>query len=239
MPMTEAEWLNRTDPQKMLLFLRGEANDRKLRPSACACCHRIWPLLGDEGSRRVVEVAERRADGEASGEEILAGMKQANVGHIQAIAAMMSSGSRDQTDLRAKLAALYTLQPDTASAVRITIKCAAEAMSSPQGGLNDPSECSAPALMAEKQAQTALVRDIFGNPFRPVAVDPSWLTPGVVELARTIYEGRAFDRMPELANALEEAGCANADILAHCREPGEHVRGCWVLDLLLGKEWRR
>jgi hypothetical protein len=81
-----------------------------------------------------------------------------------------------------------------------------------------------------------LLRDIFGNPFRRVAVDPAWLTPGVVELARTIYEGRAFERMPELADALEEAGCHDSAILGHCRVPGEHVRGCWVVDALLGKK---
>jgi hypothetical protein len=223
----------------MLDFLRGRASDRKLRLLAVACCRRIWHLLGDEGSRRVVEVAARRADEEASREEILAGMKQANAGHIQAITAMITSGSRDQTDLRAKLAALYTLQPDTPSAVRISIKCAAEAIFSPQGGLHDPSECSAPALMAEKQAQAALLRDIFGNPFRPVTVDPSWLAWNngtVVKLAQGIYDERAFDRMPELADALEDAGYDNADILDHCRQPGDHVRGCLVFDLLLGKE---
>ena len=109
--MTEAEWVACTDPVPMLDFLRDRASDRKLRLFACACCRRIWHLLGDEGSRRVVVVAERRADREASREEILAGMKQANLGHIQAIAALMSSGSRDQTDLRAKLATLYTICP--------------------------------------------------------------------------------------------------------------------------------
>ena len=81
-----------------------------------------------------------------------------------------------------------------------------------------------------------LLRDIFGNPFRPVAADPKWLTSAVVGLAQAIYEERAFDRMPILADALEEAGCDNADVLNHCRQPGEHVRGCWVVDLVLGKE---
>jgi hypothetical protein len=100
----------------------------------------------------------------------------------------------------------------------------------------NPAVTWAKVRQTESAAQSALLRDIFGNPFRPVAADPFRLTPGVVGLARTIYEGRGFDRMPQLANALEEAGCDNADILAHCRQPGEHVRGCWVVDLLLGKE---
>src|SRR5262249_22250590 len=82
----------------------------------------------------------------------------------------------------------------------------------------------------------ALVRDIFGNPFSPVTVNRSWLTSNVTALAQSIYDEKAFDRMPILADALEEAGCTNTDILNHCRQPAEHVRGCWVVDLVLGKE---
>jgi hypothetical protein len=81
-----------------------------------------------------------------------------------------------------------------------------------------------------------LLRDIFGIPFRPVTVDPSWLTCDVVRLAQAIYHDRGFNRLPALVDTLERAGCTNADILAHCREPGPHVWGCWVVDLLLGKE---
>jgi len=81
-----------------------------------------------------------------------------------------------------------------------------------------------------------LICDIFGNPFRPVAVDSRWLTETVVTLAEGIHTERAFDRMPILADALEDAGCDNADILTHCRQPGEHVRGCWVVDLLTGRK---
>jgi hypothetical protein len=73
-------------------------------------------------------------------------------------------------------------------------------------------------------------------PFRPAAVRPDWLTETAVALARAIYEERAFDRLPILADALEDAGCDDADILAHCRGDGPHVRGCWVVDLVLGKE---
>jgi hypothetical protein len=83
------------------------------------------------------------------------------------------------------------------------------------------------------------VRCIFGNPFHHVAVNSTWLAwnDGTVrKIAQAIYEERAFDRMPILADALEDAGCDAADLLRHCREPGEHVRGCWVIDLLLGKE---
>ena len=92
----------------------------------------------------------------------------------------------------------------------------------------------------EGQVQSDLLRDIFGNPFRPVTLAPSlldWNDSVVVKLSQGIYEERAFDRLPILADALEDAGCDDQDILAHCREQGlVHVRGCWVVDLLLGKE---
>src|SRR5262249_4978285 len=88
----------------------------------------------------------------------------------------------------------------------------------------------------ERRYQTHLLREIFGNPFRPVTLDPPWLTSPAVALAQGIDEERAFDRMPILADALQDAGCDCADILEHCRDPkGGHVRGCWVVDLVLGK----
>jgi hypothetical protein len=96
-------------------------------------------------------------------------------------------------------------------------------------------------LFASARLQTAtewgaLIRDIYGpNPFHPVAFDPSWRTEAVVGLARGMYESRDFTPLPVLADALEDAGCAHPDILAHCRGPGPHVRGCWVVDLVLGK----
>ncbi len=80
-----------------------------------------------------------------------------------------------------------------------------------------------------------VVRCIVGNPFRPVAFDPRWRTETAGALASGIYAERAFDRLPILADALEEAGCDHPDVLAHCRGPGPHARGCWVVDGLLGK----
>src|SRR6185436_17280064 len=81
-----------------------------------------------------------------------------------------------------------------------------------------------------------LVREVFGNPFRPVAVAPEWRTETVLAVARGAYAERAFDRLPILADALEGAGCDAAEVLAHCRGPGPHVLGCWALDLVLGKQ---
>jgi hypothetical protein len=84
-----------------------------------------------------------------------------------------------------------------------------------------------------------IVRDIFGNPFRPVSVDAAWLVwngSRIPNLARTIYDGRRFDDLRMLADALEEAGCTDEQILSHCRMAGPHVRGCWVIDLMLAKQ---
>lgn len=94
------------------------------------------------------------------------------------------------------------------------------------------------ARRAEGRSQCDLLRCIFGNPFRDVGVDASWLARNegtIVKLADYMYRESAFDRLPVLADALEEAGCQDPHILAHCRRPSEHVRGCWVVDLLLGK----
>jgi hypothetical protein len=91
-------------------------------------------------------------------------------------------------------------------------------------------------MEVQRVIHCSFLRDIFGNPFRPVTLDPASRTANVVGLAQSIYDERAFDRLPILADALEDAGCTNADILNHCRQPGEHVRGCWCVDLALGKQ---
>jgi hypothetical protein len=84
---------------------------------------------------------------------------------------------------------------------------------------------------------SALLREILGPlPFRPVTIDPRWLTSTVIDLGQAICDERAFDRLPILADALMDAGCASEETIAHCRGPGLHVRGCWVVDKLLGKE---
>src|SRR5262249_12032196 len=90
----------------------------------------------------------------------------------------------------------------------------------------------------ERRYQAVMLRCIFGNPFRSVSINRAWLAWNdgtVLKIAQAIYDEGASERLPILADALEDAGCDNADILAHCRGEGPHVRGCWVVDLLLGK----
>lgn len=111
------------------------------------------------------------------------------------------------------------------AAASSALKAAGNAARSAQSGIGEK----------EGAAQAGLLRDVLGDPFRTVVSLPSWRTPSVHSLAQTMYEERDFARMGELAGALEEAGCREEDVLAHCRAGGPHVRGCWVVDLLLGK----
>jgi hypothetical protein len=210
-PMTEAEWLACEDPRRMLDFLRGQASERKLRLFAVACCRRVPNLLNDSGDVKAVEVAERFADGETSLQELLR-VHQAEPVDIYST-----------KDAVAEERAFW--------AARSSASLAAGTYTS--GGIDRYSR------PAENRDQAALLRCLFGNPFHPATSDPAWLawnSATVPKLAQAIYDDRAFDRLPVLADALEDAGCIDADLLAHCRSGAEHVRGCWVVDLLLEKE---
>jgi hypothetical protein len=90
--------------------------------------------------------------------------------------------------------------------------------------------------IVDQETGCRLIRDIFGNPFRPVTFDPDWRTTTAIQLAQQMYDSRDFSAMPILADAIQDAGCDHADILDHCLGPGPHVRGCWVVDLVLWKE---
>ncbi|HWG42702.1 MAG TPA: hypothetical protein VN688_07945 [Gemmataceae bacterium] len=219
--MTEQDWLECSDPKKLLYFLRDKGSDRKFRLFACACCRHIWRLLKDDRSRKAVEVAERFAEGEATRRELSRAGNDAHV--VWNELASAAAGATD-ADMDAADAACRTA-------------CYAKAAI---GAANRASHCAAYALSyegqqaAEQESQCSLLRDIFGNPFRPVTIDPSWLTwhDGLlVSMAQRMYDSRDFSDMPVLADALEESGCQDQDILAHCRSGGEHVRGCWLVDL--------
>ena len=118
---------------------------------------------------------------------------------------------------------------------------AAQVVAHEQGGLTVSHSVTSVGVLADllraaRAQQCDSLRDVFGNPFRPPTIDPAGRTPPVTQLASAIYDQRAFDRMPELADALEQAGCHDPDVLEHCRSGSEHVRGCRVLDLVLDKE---
>jgi hypothetical protein len=238
--MDEKEWLEFTDPFPMLEFLRGKASDRKLRLFGCACCRRVWHLLTDEKIRRAVEVLERYGDGLAGREELRRVVSEVDelFGFIRTeLRYNEGSASPEYAVLvYAVLSALMAADMEVEEVLRYTL-FASRPLASDLDRL--AKEERQPALDSAdrrgKDWQSNLFRDLFGNPFRPVALDPTWLTPTVKALARAIYDDRTFADLPVLADALEEAGCTNVDILNHCRQPGEHARGCWVLDLALGK----
>jgi hypothetical protein len=221
--MTEAEWLDGTDPDELLRSVKGRASDRKLRLFAVECCCRIRDHIADESSRQAIRVSERYADGRATFEELEAAFLAAD--------RVFSNPSRwgGMRAYHAVDAARLAAHPEMRGLADGTATAAA--MAAPVSG-GDFWEQYA----SEKAQQCILLRDIIGNPFRPVTVEPSWRTPAVVALVTAIYEERRFAESPVLADALEEVNCTNRDILRHLREPGQvHVRGCWCLDLLLEK----
>jgi hypothetical protein len=220
--MTDAEWLACTDPRAMLAFLGDRASDRRLRLFACGCCRAVWDRL-TEFSRTAVGVAERYADGLAGGEELdTAGWTVENrldlfPGEVPFDPGFWACGRR--------------IGHDAGECAR---RCADT--TAPGWEFVDADYDARRASRAAEAAvaQAVLARDIFGNPFRPVTADPSWLTITVVALARQVYETSDFSAMPILADALQDAGCDNAEVLGHLRGPGPHARGCWVIDLVLG-----
>lgn len=209
--MTEQEWLECADPKEMLEFLRGAASERKFRLLACACCRGKQYNIFPQGLV-AVSVAEALADGQAQ-----------------------------EAERAATERLVQSLIPDDGSWSKYSL--ISWSLHLPKGG-SYPLEYVMPfvipsvieAGLASDGDVQYILHDLIGPLlFRSVTVSPSWQTATVVGLATAIYEERAFDRMPVLGDALEDAGCDNADILKHCRQPGEHVRGCWCVDLVLGK----
>jgi hypothetical protein len=236
--MTESEWLSATHPRSMLEFLRGKASDRKLRLFACACCRRTWNLLRDVRSQQAIEIAERYADGLAGEEELRAALGLALAAH-QAIwndssrtAGLTREGLNNaELESEAALAVWRTCKPSQAYVGSVTIAYAPLLPAAYAVG-----NSGAGGIASERAVQASLLRDIFGSLlFRSVSLPADWLAwqdRTLRRMAQAIYDERAFDRLPVLADALEEAGCNDPDILGHCRQPGPHFRGCWVVDLL-------
>jgi hypothetical protein len=226
-------------------------SDRKLRLFACACYYRIRHLLPDDRARVAVEVAEQVAEGILSTDEL----QQAEVNVRQPLDALEGQWRASRGAERLALLstheaialALVILWPEAQKAAyyaSANAYLALAALSNPGAADSDPGFSASRA--AEERVQTDLLRCIFGrHPFHLVSLAPSWLAwseSTVVKLAQAAYEKRHWpagtldsERLAVLADALEEAGCDNADILRHLRGPGPHVRGCWVLDLCLGK----
>jgi hypothetical protein len=227
--MTEDEWLTCTDPQPMLELLHAKASERKMHLFACACCRRIWHLLVDVRSRTVIEAAEQFIEGEVCREVLATAITSAIEARVDLFAPSETYG----VDWRAAHAATKAGSCALTTAKEFNQDAWIYAAEETSWQVRYAHE-------TEGGEHASLLRELLGPlPFRPVAIDQAWLlwnNGTVPKLAQTIYDDRSFASLPVLADALEEAGCDNDEILAHCRQPGPHVRGCWALDLVLGKE---
>ncbi len=263
--MTEAEWLACAGPEPMLMFIEEKTSGRKLRLLGCACCRRVENLMHFPEFGRMVEVAEQYADGRVRAAELLGAKRNAEtafqesrapglhyypseaaaielsetwpadgVQRIESVQRVMNDARRARSrdpaylHLPSRPEPLFTSWPIKTS--EILEYCRAMEV---YYAANEAERSRLNSL--EGSAQAPLIRDIFGNPFRPVAFSPAWRTDTALSIARGMYDSRDFSAMPILADALQDAGCDNDDILDHCHRPGPHVRGCWVVDLVLGK----
>jgi hypothetical protein len=223
----------------MLAFAHSRVSDRKLRLFACACCRQVWNPFVPRVVVGAVAATEAFADGEISADALarvreIVGEATRGVGRPGA-----PNGDSYFRDVLGACLSASCQSVDAAELAQDASHVAASAAG--DGPLREGLRViriqdRPPEFFEELAAQADLLRDIVGNPFHEVAFDPVWLTSDVLALARGIYEDRAFDRMSILADALQDAGCDSDDILIHCREPREHVRGCWVVDLVLGKD---
>ena len=215
--MTEAEWLACDDPAPLIGYLRPEADTRRLRLLACGCCRQVWATLGDARLRKAVRKLEAFADGPSDPRLLRDAYNTANAVYHETYAGQGGPSA-------AACTVLCATYPDPFGSLFGNLDAA----------LHEAREMTPDSI---KRLEVDLVRDIFGNPFRPVAFAPEWRTDTAVSISRGMYESRDFSAMPILADALQDAGCDSADVLDHCRDPsGVHVRGCWVVDLVLGKE---
>jgi hypothetical protein len=241
--MTEAQWLTGADVSAMVSYLedahrmhRFKKGRRRLRLFTAACCRLVMHLMTDDRARQAVLLGERYADGEVTREE----MKAAHLVHARAFSNVLSISYQFSPAFCAAdcahAATISLLHPGgSVGAVFGTRYARFAAEFANRQGQSLPWDGPSTAA-ARRQAE--LLRDVFGNPFRPVAVDRAWLRWGrgtVPKMAQAIYDERAFERLPVLADALLDAGCTDAELLGHLRSAGPHVRGCWALDLVLGK----
>ena len=200
-------------------------SDREWRLFMTACVRRVMSVFRDERTRGLVDAIEQFADRQITRVQYARRCKRVwRPPNPDDVWPRDGGPARERAVACARQALWYAADRGTCSYAHTAAGWA-------RGAVGDGE--------SEERAQAALLLCLFGNPFRPAAFAPGWRTADVLGLARGIYADRAFDRLPLLADALMDAGCDSDDLLAHCRDEGPHARGCWVVDLLLGKECRR
>jgi hypothetical protein len=233
-------WKTETDLSALLSSVKdNESSQRRARLFACACCRRLWDLLQTDPARQIVELAEAYADGAVSAAELQTANDSALFGDIDDRYRGLAEPRLSIRAMDAILAVRRLVSPtfDTPTAVTVAIFTSKDPASDYFLPLDWAGMAAGvPPSDVERTEQVKILRDIFGNPFRPVSFNPEWRTPTVLNLANQMYKSRDFSAMPILADALEDACCDNEEILGHCRGEGPHVRGCWVVDKILGKE---
>jgi hypothetical protein len=253
--MDETAWLNATDPQPLLEHLcrfrkatRLKSGRRKLRLFACACCQQLWPFLTDGRSQRAIEISEQYADGQASKDELAEAQSAADAARtVLGRFLTTADGEAPPASRAAWLASGAAVDVAASSLIEVLVNLVlSQTGLAVRAAANEGDSVSTVGLAALhelQRLQCGLLRDIFGPlPFRPVTLSPSvrtWNSGCVVKLATSIYQERDFspERMGVLADALEEAGLTDEEVLGHCRGlPAVHCRGCWVVDLLTGRE---
>lgn len=226
MPMTEDTWLA-GDLKKALKYLHRRASERKRRLFSIACCRRVWQLLNGPQCHAALDVAEGYCDGFVSIDDLSEAESQALEAHTIQRDARNAAGA----------SAADAVYATTCVDVGWDIADYAASKAASAVGYAIGSSVASRAKQTETAAQLKLLYEVFENPFRPVAFDPAWRTDTAHTLARQMYDAREFSAAPILADALQDAGCDSDDLLNHLREPNAmHVRGCWALDLVLGKE---
>lgn len=244
--MKRADWPTSQKPEEMLSSPpKAKRSGRKLRLFACACCRRVWPLLSAERSRRGVEVAEACADGLATDSETeealddALGVYAGSTGMPESFREAAKAVSTTLFDFEKPAKVLRHASLASYNAIRAA--CLADAELHPADSIAD----DAPSAVETRESsiQADWLRCVFGYLFRPQTIQPAWCTATVVALAQTAYDARSlpsgeleWTRLAILADALEEVGCTDSEMLSHCREPGTHIRGCWVVDLILGRK---
>jgi hypothetical protein len=227
--MTEQEWLAASKVNVPLMnWLRRWGSDRKFYLVAAGCIRQVEHHINSRRFRDLIPLIEQFADGQCSSQELARAHSAAANVVYQRCQDLQNEGlslARASKRLAAEFAATHAAMPG--------------------GGFQAAFSAIKEAARTGKQLdmgarQCSLLRDLFGPlPFRRVPIEPAWLAwndATVPRIAQVIYDDGRFEDLPILADALEDAGCRDADILNHCRGPGPHVRGCWVVDLLLGKE---
>ena len=233
--MTEAEWLACDDPRELVgcLMRQGRVSERKGWLLAAACWRRAWHFLSNQRSRNGVEALEVLAEGLPIRDRDLC-IVQDRPGDF-----VIEFGGQSTPLVRwgGGAGMIISVSRCTWRGTAVVPHSVCNALHSAEM-VAEIEAVEAESLEREKylRAVCPLCRDLFGNPFRPVSFISDWRTSTAIALAVQIYESRDFSALPILADALEESGCKNVDILGHCRGPGPHARGCWVIDLLTGRE---